>query len=379
MALTTGQLLPTLCCLLALGACGGGGSSAATAPPAADPWQAVSAAIDAAAARFPSGVTVEIATPQGVVYSKQVGAFSNDSFGEVASASKWVSASVILRLVEQGVLSLDTRTADLLRDNTGQPWSGNLGSATLRDLLSFQTSIAAETSAAAVTPTLAEAVNVIYEAQKGVARPPGTWFAYGNNHLRIAARMAEVAAGKPWAQIFDEQLRLPLGWSAATAFTFGASANNPNLAGGLVTSGREYMRFLTLQLRRGLEGNNRLLAVATIDTQRAEQWRPTTIILFSPYTSLGKSYHYGLGVWRECDAPTDIAACDAALRVSSTGAFGFAPWIDVQGDYAAAVMTRQPTQQGSSEVVPSEDLKAVLATLVPAALAQRPPVIRAVP
>jgi serine-type D-Ala-D-Ala carboxypeptidase/endopeptidase len=379
MALATRTRLLAFCCLLALCACGGGGSSASTAPPAADPWQAVSAAIDAAATRFPSGVTVEIATPQGVVYSKRVGAFSNDSFGEVASASKWVSASVILRLVEQGVLTLDTRTADLLRDNAGQPWSGNLGVATLRDLLSFQTSIAADTSAAAGAPTLAEAANVIYEAQKSVARPPGTWFVYGNNHLRIAARMAEVAAGKPWAQIFDEQLRLPLGWSAATAFTFGASVNNPNPAGGLVTSGREYMRFLTLQLRRGLDGSNRLLAAATIDAQRAEQWRPTTVILFSPYTSLGKSYHYGLGVWRECDAPADIAACDAALRVSSTGAFGFAPWIDVQGDYAAAVMTRQPTQQGSSDFVPSEDLKAVLATLVPAALAQRPPVIRAVP
>lgn len=371
--------LPVLICSFLMCACGGGGSNAPTAPAATDPWQAVSAAIDSAAARFPAGLTVEIATPQGVVYSKQVGAFSNDSFGEVASASKWVSASVILRLVEQGVLSLDTRTADLLRDNAGQPWSGNLGAATLRDLLSFQTSIAAETSAATLAPTLAEAVNLIYDSQKGVARPPGTWFAYGNNHLRIAARMAEVAAGKPWALIFDEQLRAPLGWSAATAFTFGASADNPNPAGGLVTSGREYMRFLAMQLRRGLDGNNRLLAETTIDTQRAEQWRPTTVILFSPYTSLGKSYHYGLGVWRECDAPTDIAACDAALRVSSTGAFGFAPWIDVQGGYAAAVMTRQPTQQGTSDFVPSEDLKAALATLVPAALAQNPPVIRAVP
>lgn len=309
-----------LCCLLLLlCACGGGGSSAPMAPPAAEPWQAVSAAIDAAAARLPSGLTVEIATPQGVVYSKRVGAFSNDSFAEGASASMWVSALVILRLVEQGLSSLDTRTADLLRGNAGQPWSGNLGSATLRDLLSFQTRVAAETSAATGAPTLAEAANVIYEGQKGIARPPGTWFAHGNKHLRIAARMAEAAAGKLWAQIFDEQLRVPLVWSAATAFTFGAPVSNPNPAGGLVASGRE------------------------------------------------------------CDAPRDITACDAALRVSSTGAFGFAPWIDVQGDCAAAVMTRQPTQQGTGDFVPSEDLKAVLATLIAAALAQNPPVIRAVP
>lgn len=358
-------------------ACGGGGTTAPT--PAPDPWQAVSAAIDASAARFPNGVTVEIATPQGVVYSKQVGAFSNQTFGEVASASKWVSASVLLRLVDEGVLSLDTRTSDLLRDSAGQPWSGNLGAATLRDLLSFQTSIAAETPASSALPTLAEAVNYVYEDQRNTARPPGTFFAYGNNHLKIAARMAEVATGKPWAQIFDEQLRVPLGWSAATAFTFGTPVNNPNPAGGLVTSGREYMRFLVMQLRRGLDGNNRLLAEATVNAQRAEQWRSTTFILFSPYTALGQRYHYGLGVWRECGTPDDAAACDAALRVSSTGAFGFAPWIDVQGGYAAAIMTRQPTQQGTGDIVPSEDLKVALAALIPAALAQNPPLIRAVP
>jgi CubicO group peptidase (beta-lactamase class C family) len=359
-------------------ACGGGGSAGASAP-TPDPWQAVGAAIDAAAARFANGATVEIATAQGVVYSKQVGAFSNDVVGEVASASKWVSASVILRLVDQGVLSLDTRTGELLRDNTGQPWSGNLGSATLRDLLSFQTGIEPETTAIAALPTLAEAVNYLYDDQRSSARPPGTFFAYGNNHLKIAARMAEVAAGKPWAQIFDEQLRLPLAWSASSAFTFGTPVNNPNPAGGLVTSGREYMRFLVMQLRRGLDGNNRLLAEATVNTQRAEQWRATTFILYSPYTSLGKRYHYGLGLWRECGTPDDATACDAALRVSSTGAFGFAPWIDVQGGYAAAIMTRQPTQQGTGAIVPSEDLKATLAALIPAALAQSPPLIRPVP
>lgn len=373
------KVLWTFCSVL-LSACGGGGSAGASAPtPAADPWQAVSAAVEAAAADFPSGVTVEIATPQGVVYSKQVGAFSNQTFGEVASASKWVSASVLLRLVDLGVMSLDTRTGDLLRDSAGQPWSGNLGSATLRDLLSFQTGIAAETPAIVALPTLAEAVNYVYEDQRNTARPPGTFFSYGNNHLKIAARMAEVATGKSWAQIFDEQLRQPLGWSDATAFKFGSPVDNPNPAGGLVTSGREYMRFLVMQLRRGLDGSNRLLAEASVNAQRAEQWRSTTFILFSPYASLGQRYHYGLGVWRECSTPDDTTACDAALRVSSTGAFGFAPWIDVQGGYAAAVMTRQPTQQGSGDIVPSENLKVALAALIPAALAQNPPLVRPVP
>jgi CubicO group peptidase (beta-lactamase class C family) len=372
-------------------ACGGGGSAAAPAPspvatsnptpspsPPANPWVAVDAAINAAAVQFPSGVTVEVATTQGVVYSKQVGAYSSDTFGEIASASKWVTGTVLLRLVDQGALSLDTKTKDLLTTN-GQAWSGNLGEATLRDLLSFQTGIPSDLDAANTTTSLQAAVDAIYAARSATAQPPGTYFAYGNSHMRIAARMAEVRTGKPWAQIFNEQLRDPLGWSANTAYTFSAPINNPNPAGGLVTTGKEYMRFLVMQLRKGLDGNTRLLPAALIDEQRKEQWRAGTVIFFSPYTSMGKSYHYGLGLWRECDTPSAAPACDAKLRVSSTGAFGFAPWIDVQGNYAAAVMTRQPGQTGNGDFKPSEDLKAALAPLIPAALAQNPPVIRPVP
>lgn len=364
-----------------LAACGGGSGSSTDTPSTSDPWKDVSAAIDANAAGFPAGLTVEIATAQGVVFSKQVGAFSGDTRGEIGSSSKWISATAILRLVDRGALSLDTRTADLLVDGTGQPWSGNLGSATLRDLLSFQTSIEGETSAAAGLPTLAASVAYVYEDQKASARPPGTYFSYGNNHLKIAARMAEVATGKTWAQIFDDELRVPLAWSDSTAFTFNAPPSNPNPAGGLVTTGREYMRFLVMQLRRGLDGNDRLLSEASIAAQRAEQWRPSTVIAYSPYVvALGKDYHYGLGVWRECETPADATACDAALRVSSTGAFGFAPWIDVQADYAAAIMTRQPTAPGTGDNVrTSEALEAALAPLIPAALRQNPPLIRPVP
>jgi hypothetical protein len=87
-------------------------------------------------------------------------------------------------------------------------------------------------------------------------------------------------------------------------------------------------------------------------------------------------YHYGLGNWRECDTPGDTAACDAALRVSSTGTYGWAPWIDVQENYAAIIMTKQPLQ---GTIVPSEDLKNEIAPLIPGILALSPPVIRTVP
>ncbi len=370
--------LAALAFCAAIAACGGSGN-AAPIPSPADVWRPVSDAIDAAASQFPGGVTVEIATPQGVVYSRQAGSFSNETFGEVASASKWVTSTVLLRLVDQGVLNLDTKTKDVLTDANGAPWSGNLGEATLRDLLSFQSGIPSDNTAASLAATTAEAANLIYTQDGPNARQPGAYFSYGNSHMRIAVRMAEVKTGKNWTQIFNEQLRDPLAWSGNTGYTFGSPVNNPNPAGGLVTTGKQYMRFLVMQLNKGSLGTSQLVASALIDEQRKEQWRTSTIIAFSPYTALGNRYHYGLGLWRECDQPDNPTQCDAALRVSSTGAFGFAPWIDVQSNYAGIVMTRQPGTVATADIKPSENLKVRLATLIPAILAQSPPVIRAVP
>ena len=51
--------------------------------------------------------------------------------------------------------------------------------------------------------TLADCVAVI--SQQGLVAAPGTRFDYGNSHLHVAARMAEVATGSSWAALFETQ------------------------------------------------------------------------------------------------------------------------------------------------------------------------------
>jgi CubicO group peptidase (beta-lactamase class C family) len=368
----------------ALTACGGGGTDGTTTPPPPPPpasvWQPVVNAIDAARAGFPDGLAVEVGTAQGVVFSHSAG-FSNSTVVPVASGSKWLSATVIMRLVDRGVMPLDAPLSTWLTDRSGAPWTGLLGKATLRHALSFTTGIDGDqASADQPDTTLAEAVVRIYEAQSGSAAPAGSVFSYGSTHLRIAARAAEVATGRPWAEIVSTELTGPLGMTSTTV-AGPAFQRNPNPAGTVHSNGLDYMRFMLLQLRRGLAGNTRLLGENAIDEQRREQWAPGTTIRNSPYlTQSGRDIHYGLGLWRECATPANVAACDAALRVSSTGAFGWAPWIDLQGPatghYAAVIMTRQPN---SADNLPSERLKAQLDPLIRQALASQPPVIRAVP
>jgi CubicO group peptidase (beta-lactamase class C family) len=373
-------LLFVLTGLLMLSGCGGGSSSGQN--DSVEAWSKVTAAIDEAQSNFPSGLAVEIATPDGVVYSRSRGGFTNSTRVLVASASKWVTSTVLLRLVDQGVLSLDEKMSGVLEDRYGVPWSGPMGNITLRDLLS-QTSGIHGDDLGVVTPsdspliTLEEAVYRIYGEQHNATSTlePGSYFWYGSTHFRIAARYAEVKTGRKWEQIFEEQLRDPLGWSTDSTYT-ALSAYNPNPAGTLTTTGLEYMGFMVMQLRKGLYGTARLLPADLIDEQRRDGFLADTVIEYSPYAQYGYNFHYGLGNWRECDAPDSTGACSEDLRISSTGTFGWAPWIDENNDYSAVIMTRQAVQ---GTVMPSENLKAALAALIPEALAQNPPVIRAVP
>jgi len=360
---------------------GGGSNDSGSSSSTAD-FAAITTAIQNAQSRFSGGLSVEIATPRGIVYSYSVGGFSPDTRVIIASSAKWITSTILLRLVDQGVLSLDEKMSAVLTDRNGAAWSAPMGDITLRRLLSQTSGIHGDdlhgsTQSDSTVISLAEAVNRIYDEQHAASstQAPGSYFWYGSTHFRIAARYAEVKTGKSWEQIFAEQLRDPLGWSSRSTYTV-LSATNPNPAGTLAMTGTEFMRFMMLQLRGGLDGATRLLTQGLNDQQSRHQIQPSTNIAESPYLDFGKAYHYGLGCWRECPSPSDVDVCDASLQVSSIGAFGWLPWIDSKNGYAAVIMTKQSEQDQAG---PSLELKTALAALIPEVLAQNPAVIRTVP
>ena len=51
-------------------------------------------------------------------------------------------------------------------------------------------------------------------------------------------------------------------------------------------------------------------------------------------------WHYALGSWRECNAPTHSPACDGPGVISSPGAFGYYPWWDRQNGTWGVLSTR---------------------------------------
>ena len=239
-----------------------------------------------------------------------------------------VSGLTILRLVEQGYLSLDSTTGAVLG------WTGPQADITLRQLLSFTSGLQPEALCTLQqSVTLADCVAAI--ATTTPAAAPGTRFDYGSTHLHVAARMAEVATGDTWAEVFATQLKQPLGLGADMLYYSAprqaAGTTNPLIAGGLRATMNEYARVLQLEFTRGTFGGTRLIADALFTEQGSEPY-PDADIGNSPFAAVALEFHYGLGAWLECTPP----AVNCGV-VSSPGAFGFTPWVDRDGGYYAMI------------------------------------------
>jgi D-alanyl-D-alanine-carboxypeptidase/D-alanyl-D-alanine-endopeptidase len=313
--------------LLCLYACGGG-SGDDPDPPATDPFHEVAQAAQAAydAERIPMGVAVYDSSGTKV-FERMYGGFSPDRRVAIASASKLVSGATIFRLIDAGYLSLDSTTAELLG------WQGEKGTITLRHLLSFTSGLKPE-HVCTYQPeiTLAECVNAIY--QEDMPGAPGSRFDYGSTHLHVAGLMAEVAVGRPWHEIFDQQIRVPLGLPAE--FTYysrprqadGMQPANPLLAGGMRASMNDYERLLRFVFHKGSWQGVQLLSPAIFDTQTIAPYPSAAIATTPAFIDV----RYGLTAWLECSTPA--TGCPV---ISSPGAFGFTPWIDRATGYYAII------------------------------------------
>lgn len=292
-------------------------------------------------------------------FERMYGSFSADRRVAIASASKMVAGLVIFRLVDQGFLTLDSTTGAVLG------WTGPQAAITLRQLLSFTSGLDREAVCTLLAGiTLADCVTSI--SQQPLVAAPGARFDYGSTHLHVAARMAEVATGQSWNELFATQLKSPLAltspdlaWFTAPRQALGTS--NPLIAGGLRATMNEYARFLALDFNRGLHLGNPLIGSALFTAQASEPY-PNAAIGNSPFANAGIDFHYGLAAWLECPPPSANCAV-----LSSPGAFGFTPWFDRDGGYYA-ILGMEVTESQSGVVAFAVNLAQELKPLIRAAL-----------
>ena len=340
-----------LACLLAPGCSSGGGGETSGGPPAVGASCSVAqleGSMDSVLSQTASEVDFSFAVERqdGRRYNFSRGTSTLQTSYESASTSKLVSAVIILRQVERGYLNLSDRpqryipTWPLLNTDP-------LFNMTLAQLLSFTSGLATAAQSEQACLSLSGAnfescVNNIANAQAGNGVIPGLQFYYSSNHLQVAGLMAIKARGIPvatWQDLFTE-FKAQTGLFMNSAYDL-PSVTNPRLAGGMHWTGEEYMAFLKA-LKDGslLNASSMNQLVADHTASAAMVYSPIALAIPN---GLGENWHYGFGLWNECQVSANAPfTCTAGIRVSSPGAYGAYPFWDRSKNYFG-IVARQGT------------------------------------
>lgn len=137
----------------------------------------------------------------------------------IGSDAKPMTAALVLRLVDRGLLSLETPLAELL-PALAEDMHPQYRRVTLRQLLSHRSGlpddVQDETFIAAFhadrRPMPAQRLSYIAQALKDVpVATPGTTFSYSNTGFLVAAAVAERATGTPYEVLMRREVFGPLG------------------------------------------------------------------------------------------------------------------------------------------------------------------------
>jgi CubicO group peptidase (beta-lactamase class C family) len=292
------------------------------------------------------------------------GTYQPSTLRLIASSSKWLSAVVIMSLVDEGVLNLDDTAAKFLPAQ----YTGQKGAITIRQMFSHTSGLPGDETSDVLSSdaiTLQQAAQFI--ATNNLIATPGTVFCYGGLSMQLAGACAEVASGQSWSNLFELRVKRPLG---LTLTTYGSSSN-PRIAGGASSTLYEYAAVLQMLLQNGLWGTNQVLSSNAVYVMQQDQTAGARIQC-SPYSKYGLGdTRYGIGEWRE-----ELRPDGSAYQIGSGGAFGFAPWIDLDRNVAGVFMIVNLMENVFPGV---QQIKAAVRTVVDSTPCDNPPQLQLQP
>jgi serine-type D-Ala-D-Ala carboxypeptidase/endopeptidase len=283
--------------------------------------------LSAAAPNINGGLGLILTQNGRVIYDKTFAGFDNNRIIPIASASKWLSGAAVMAAIDAGRVQLDDRLSRHIPSFTGDK-----AAITLRQAFSHTAGFPPETALnAAQNPETACLINPLTTLERCVddiariplAATPGAQFAYGSLSMQSAGRMIEVATNTPWARWITNQIIQPLGMQR-TRITLPFLDNNPLIAGGYSSTASDYSRFTQMILNGGVYDGRRILSPESVEQLRSDQTAGARIAS-SPYLSLSglAQTRYGVGGWLTPNPQ------QPSIEMSSQGAFGFSPWVDV--------------------------------------------------
>ncbi len=218
-----------------------------------------------------------------------------DTLFQIGSTTKTVTATIVMRLVEQGLIDLDRPVRDIvpelrLQDKTAE------ATVTMRHLLThmggwlgdfFRETGSGDDALARYVEEMAGLEQVV---------PVGMVWAYNNAGFGLAARVIEKVTGRPYEAVAQEMVLDPLGMTnsfffpaevMSRRFVVGHSvhegegpvverpwalARSAHAVGGLCSSARDQMRYARFHLGDGAtETGERLLSPETMAAMQSPQ------------------------------------------------------------------------------------------------------------
>jgi CubicO group peptidase (beta-lactamase class C family) len=271
------------------------------------------------------GIALLVGRNGETLYRHGIGNLESSAVVPVASGSKWLTAALLMSLVDEGTLELDRPLARHLPYLDGTP----AASVTLRQALShtsglgsnhmltlpFDLDLAAAARAAANTPRIDQ-------------HAPA--FHYTGAAMQLAGAAAEAATGRSWQELFEERIAGPLAM-ADTSYghpmrDIDFEANRTVVVEtGVHTTLDDYARFLEMIDAWGAVGGGRVLSVDAIRTMEVDHTAGLTVSFVPPGARSG--WGYALGAW--CEQTVPELQC---TKLNSAGAFGAFPWLDRSRD-----------------------------------------------
>ena len=322
------------------------------------------------------GISLLLAHRGEVIFKEAFGNLKLDQKAQMASSSKTVTATLLMILVDRGKLALDDPVEKYLPEFKGITLNGKPPARppTVRHLLSNTSGLPGDLLSQSIIRRLREraaqlkgraparaedigdaaeaieegkvdakkarapvfdggdaslAASVRRLARAGLATEPGSGFHYCTMGFNAAARVAEVAGGRPFEDLVRDELLEPLGMKDTRYVPVGAGALRPGpklpngesrfiIAGGGMTSTLDdFAAFYQMHLNRGTYRGRRILSEKSVAEMRTRQGR-LDLMMSGPYGD-----HYGLAFF------LDRLDADGLGHVAThPGFFGTNPWLD---------------------------------------------------
>lgn len=293
----------------------------------------------------------------GVIYEEYFGAFDAERVSLIASASKMISAGVLLRLEEEGLLDMDAPIEGNVDWAVGNP------EITPAQLVSNSSGLVGLGPNFLYSPYVCQwgVPNTLQECGETVFNtadddddqiPPDSEFRYGGAQWQVAGAVAEAVSGASWDQLINDIYVEPCDVASLGYISLGAVLDgtpgypksfagdpsgvtpspNPSIEGGAHITAGDYAKLLLMHLRGGSCGDNAILSQASLDTMHADR------ISDAYGGDSGVNSGYGMGWW--VDRETG--------RISDGGAWGAIPWLDLDDGYGAYLVIENQSATGNA-------------------------------